>query len=379
MKHGVHILTAVAAIALGSQAVAAQETVTRFDLPRERPLQIVTDVVVKSLGAREYRHVLALGSDSGATKAIDRASGKPLATRVEGGALIVSLGRTLNDKAEQRLGIEERVPRAGFLKPQGQGLVFTSRVGLGRVVIVLPPGFAVARSTRLAQVAAEGERVKLGFVNATDESLPVQVEMLPGAAGSVSIPPGGFRAEDDRTIVYWLGDPESHRIDLALELRITRPGQAHAYSVLIRGDNITNPRTLDVDRGLDLPTRIVSGAEPTALGESMFPPDAAVFVADLGDKLPAGGSARVRLYQTATDPVGYRLLPTGEIRWDRFVGRLRTRAVLPEGWVLTSVDQPALVSVDERGRVVIDFVQAGADSPKLVLTARKAPASRSGT
>ncbi|MBE3133590.1 MAG: hypothetical protein IMZ55_08955 [Acidobacteria bacterium] len=360
MKHGVRILAAVAAIALACPMAAAQETLTRFDIPREGPLQIVTDVVVKSPGAQVHRHVLVPESDPAAAKAIDHASGKPLATRVEGSALIVSLGRTLNDKAEQRLGIEERVPRAGFLKPQGQGLAFSSWVRLGRAVIVLPPGFAVARSSVLGQVASEGECVKLGLVKATDGALPVQVEMRPGAAGSVPIAPGGFRAEDDRNIVYWLGDPESHRIDLALELRITQPGQAHAYSVLRKEDNITNPRTLDVDRGVDLPTKIVSGAEAAALAESTFPAEAAVFVADLGDNMAAGGSARVRLYQTATDPVGYRLLPMGEIRWDRFVGRLRTRAVLPEGWALTSVDQPALVSVDERARVVIDFVQAGA-------------------
>jgi hypothetical protein len=78
------------------------------------------------------------------------------------------------------------------------------------------------------------------------------------------------------------------------------------------------------------------------------------------------------MYQTATDRRGYRLLPDGELQWDRFLARLRTRAVLPVGWVLTSLDQPAVVSRDEQGRVTLDFLQTGGDSPTLTLTARRA-------
>lgn len=40
------------------------------------------------------------------------------------------------------------------------------------------------------------------------------------------------RAEDERTIIYWLEDPGSQRISLALEMLITTPGQAHVYSGL---------------------------------------------------------------------------------------------------------------------------------------------------
>ena len=164
----------------------------------------------------------------------------------------------------------------------------------------------------------------------------------------------------------------TQRIRLALEMVLTKSGQAHVYSVLRKEDNISSPTTLDVDRGVKLPTRIVTGAEANAIGDapSAFPTDASVLVADLGYAVPQGGSVRVRLYQEATDPDGYRLADDGELRWKRFLGRLRTRAVLPGGWSLTSVDQPALISRDDRGRVVLDFEQTGADSPSLFLTAR---------
>ena len=217
-----------------------------------------------------------------------------------------------------------------------------------------------------------GGPLEVGIL-AVDGPIDVKLEAAVAPSAPSATLSGSFRADDDRRIIYWLEDPSTQRISLALELLITQPGQAHVYSVLRKEDDITNPRTVDVDRAIDLPTRIVTGREAMAIGDSPtpIPEDASVLVADLGYRVPPGGSARVRLYQVATDKDGYRVSPEGELRWTRFLARLRTRAVLPVGWSLTSVDQPAVISKDAEGRVVLDFLQAGGNSPALYLTARK--------
>jgi hypothetical protein len=361
-------------------AFSASDAFVRYEVERDGNVRIVTEVIVKSPGASSYRHQLAPGSNAATATAVDRASGKPLTTRVQGGTLVVDFGRSLNEKAEQRVGVEEHVARGSLLQQRGPVLNFAAALSPGRSVIVLPAGYIASRVSIAAQVASGDNRVKIGIINATKQAMPVEVEMRPGGPGSVPLLAPNFRAEDDRAIVYWLADPKEHRIDLAIDMCVTQTGQTHAYSVLRKEDNITNAKTVDLDRGIELPTRILSGSDAAALGDNLtFPADASVFVADLGYRVPAGGSARVRLFQTATDPAGYRLLSTGEFQWDRFVARLHTRVVLPDGWVLTSVDQPAVISQDERGRVVLDFVETSGDSePTLLLTARKADAQSNG-
>ena len=97
-------------------------------------------------------------------------------------------------------------------------------------------------------------------------------------------------------------------------------------------------------------------------------------VVSLPAPIRAGAASRVRLFQSATDEKGYRLLPDGQLRWDRFLARLETRIVLPAGWLITAVDQPVRLGRDDEGRQTLDFMHPSGDSPKLMLTARRASA-----
>lgn len=360
----------VMALHLASRA-AAEEQAVRYEFGDRADIRIVTEAIVSEPGTRMWRHPLSRGSRAEEVRAVDRATGRPLASRIDGNHLVVELGTPLPARAERRIGLEEIGAREHYITAQGAVLVFAQEVR-GRATVVLPPGYTVRTCNVPAQFTIEDSRQKVGVI-AGATALPVRLEVEPGASAPSAPIDGSFRADDERSIVYWLEDPSAHRISLALEMLITKPGQSHIYSVLRKEDHITNPVTLDVDRGSELPTRIVSGREAATVGDSPtpIPPDASVFVADLGYQVPPGGSTRVRLYQVATDAEGYQILPNGELRWNRFLGRLRTRAVLPKGWSLTSVDQPAMIGRDEQGRVVLDFIQTGADSPKLVVTARK--------
>ena len=311
-------------IAAFPAAAAADDRAVRYEFGDRDDVRIITDTIVTAAGAREWRHGLAPGSRPSDARAIDRATGRPLKTRVEGTDLVVDLGRPLPPEAEQRLGVEEMAARAQYVKERGPGarLAFEQRV-FGRVTIVLPPGYTVSRCSVPAQFAIADGRLKAG-IEALEAPREVVIEAEVGASAPAAALTGSFRAEDDRTIVYWLEEPDSQRIRLALEMLLTKPGQAHVYSVLRKEDNISNPITLDVDRGAKLATRIVTGAEANSIGDapSPFAADASVLVADLGYPVPPGGSVRVRLYQEATDRDGYQLLADGELRWKRFLGRL---------------------------------------------------------
>jgi hypothetical protein len=371
MKRGVCF--AVVALLAAAPVLCAQDRAVQYDLGETSDVRIVTDVIVSKAGTREWRHALAPGGHAAAARAIDRATGRPLRTRVEGTNLVVAFDRVLAPRAEQRLGIEEVAARGGYVTGSGPGakLTFAQTVS-GRVTLLLPPGYSVRGCSAPAQYATENGRMKVGIV-ALDAPTTVRLEAEVGPSAPGAAFGGSFRAQDERSIVYWLEQPETQRIKLALELLLTKPGQRHAYSVLRREDNITEPETLDVDRGALLPTRILTGAEAGAIGDSPtpIPGDASVLVADLGYGVPAGGTVRIRSYQVALDKDGYHLTADGELRWTRFLARLRTRVVLPAGWSLTSVDQPALIGRDNEGREVLDFVQAGGTSPTLFLTARR--------
>jgi hypothetical protein len=374
-------------LVLGTGAFAAphaQDLAVHYHLDLQRDVQIVTDLIVAGSGVREYRHPLSPGSRPEDTKAIDRASGRPLATRLDNGSLVVAFARPLAARAEQRLGIEETASRDTYLRTAATPepiVTFGGRVA-GRVTLVLPAGYVVRSASLPAQYGVEAGRMKVGFIAAghpADLRLEMSQAPSPASLGTNAGPQGagGFRAEDERSAVYWLEEPATKRFKLSLELRLTTPGQSHVYSVLRKEDNITNPEALDVDRGVVLPARIISGKEANAIGDAPSPlPDAAsVFVADVGYRVPDGGSIRVRVYQSAVDRETYLLDADGSLQWTRFLARLRTRIVLPPGWTLTSVDQPAAIGRDELGRVTLDFLQPGAPSPNAVVTARRTTAA----
>ena len=367
-------------LAVGSATAAASEDpfqalalATRYEIGDDS-VRIVSDRIVEGAGVEEYRFSLSAGSAAARARAADRASGTALSAAASGDALLVSLGRTLGERAERRVRIEELVDRSHYVRRSGDGLLFEHLSPPGRIVVLLPSGTVLRSASVPVQTAVEDGRLKLGILNPGPERLPLRLEFGSGEPGAGRGIEGDFRADDERNIVYWLEDPAEHRIRLALELLLDAPGQAHVFSVLLPTDRILDPVTLDVDRGVELPTRIVSAEEAAAIPHAPMPlpDDASVLVADLGYAVPEGGNARVRLYQTAINP-GYELLEDGDLRLLRFLARPRTRIVLPGGWDLTSLDQPAFPHRDDECRLFLDFVHAGGDRPSLVLTATRAP------
>jgi len=85
-----------------------------------------------------------------------------------------------------------------------------------------------------------------------------------------------------------------------------------------------------------------------------------------------GETARVRVIETYTDAERYSV-KDGELVWDRTLSRPWNLVVLPAGWTLSSVSVPAVVSLDEGGRVACRFVNPRNDEVHVVLKARRRP------
>lgn len=365
-------MTRTILLAFISLAGFAQETRNHYEFSDRPGLRLIENIVARAAKGRVFRHSLADGSDPSQVRVTDVVSGKSIAATVNRRSIEITLPVDFVPRMERRLAVEQVVDRSKYVTSKGSGLVFRANLPEGRHVVVLPAGWVASSISTASQIEVLSGRLHVGLVHTGAGSLPVEIATETGASVPAAQVAGSFRALDERIVEYKLEDPGEHRIDLWLEMEMV-PGQSHFYSQLREEDNIRNPVTLDLDRGIELPTRILTGKEANALGDAPAPfaPTASVLVADMGYTVPPGGVGRVRSFQTATDAKNYRLLEDGTFRLDRFLARTRSRFILPAGWDLTSVDQPVTVSRDKQGRAVLDFTWKGAGSTPLVITAKR--------
>ena len=164
------------------------------------------------------------------------------------------------------------------------------------------------------------------------------------------------RAEQDRTIRYWLLDPDSHQFRISHDFTVDKVGQASVHSFVRAGSIVSKAIVVDLNTGKELKTYNVSGKSVNALGYYPTPtdPDSVVVQADLDHPLKQGESVRVRVTETYTDPVGYKKQGK-ELIWDRTLGRPYNQVTLPEGYMLVSSNTPAIIKLDAEGRVVCRF------------------------
>ncbi len=180
------------------------------------------------------------------------------------------------------------------------------------------------------------------------------------------------RAEQDRIIHYWLLEPDSHQFRISHDFTVTRPGQKYIHSFVRTGSVVTKAIVTDLNTGKQLQTYNVTGKSVNALGYYPNPvePDSVAVQADLDHALVKGESVRVRVVETYTDPVGYKMLGD-ELVWDRTLGRPFDDVALPAGWMLTSTSVPAIVSLDSEGRVLLRFTNTRNDEIHVVLKAKR--------
>ncbi|HEV2988631.1 MAG TPA: hypothetical protein VG759_09320 [Candidatus Angelobacter sp.] len=181
------------------------------------------------------------------------------------------------------------------------------------------------------------------------------------------------RAEQDREISYWLLEPSTHQFHISHDFTVTKVGQKSVHSFVRKGSTVSpDAKMIDIDAGKQLKTYTVSGKEVNALGYYPQPtdPDSVVVQGDLLHPIAEGQSARIRVEETYTDPVGY-IVKDGELVWTRTLGRPLNRVTLPAGWMLTAVNTPAIISLDNEGRVSLRFTNTRNGDLSIVIKARK--------
>lgn len=165
------------------------------------------------------------------------------------------------------------------------------------------------------------------------------------------------RALQDREIVYFLRQPETHSFSLYHDYTESRPGVAEYRNVVRGGSTVSDPSAVLLDTGEALKVDTVKEQ------------DAEVVIIRFPAVQP-GHSSRLRITETYTDPGRYGLV-NGQLVWHRSFGRPANDVVLPEGWYLTDSSIPGVITTEADGRTRIAFINPRPDSIDVILKARR--------
>ncbi|MBI1810094.1 MAG: hypothetical protein HYR75_09375 [Gemmatimonadetes bacterium] len=386
------ILCAAAPLAAQTPAQTESDAYTRYELlaPGSAKFRIIYEVTAATAGATAYYNPIRKGSVATDEHVYDRATGKPLAFDVVGQAVAKAGGVRGGDSTQTyiRVTLARPVPANGgggrvlIVKTyedaksyyvDGADIVFTRPLGIKRNAIVLPAGFDLVSCNYPSQVLEEPDgRLSISFWNATPAEAPLTLRARPGksrASSSIASLRLDERAHQNRTIVYWLQQPETHAFDLYHDYTESRPGVSTYVNEVRAGSTVAKPSARNLDTGEDIPWEVLKGADIAKGGIHVGAgtQEAVVF------RFPAiqpGGSTRLRMYETYTDTARYKIVD-GQLYWDRTFGRPANAVVLPAGWRLANSSIPATVSELPDGRVRLDFTNPRPDEIAVLVTARR--------
>jgi hypothetical protein len=396
---GVSLTALMAIVATIASAQSPPQTesdaYTRYELlaPGSAKFRIIYEVTATTAGATYYFNPIRKGSVASNESVFDRATGKPLQFDVVGAAVAQAGGVRNRDTSQTyiRVKLARPVPAAGgearvlidktyedttsyFMR--GDTLVFTRPLGIKRDAIVLPAGYEIISSNFPSQVLQEADgRIGISFWNASPAEAPVTLRARPskklGPAISSVAKRLDERAHQNREIVYFLQQPETHAFDLYHDYTESRVGTATYINEVRGGSTVSKPSARDLDTGEELKWEILKGDAITQakLNVANVTPQSEIVVFRFAP-VKQGESIRIRMFETYTDTARYKL--TGdELVWDRSFGRPANAVVLPAGWVLTNSSIPATVSTMADGRVRLDFINPRPDEIATLITAHR--------
>jgi len=369
---------------------------TRYELlaAGSAKFRIVYEVTATTPGARYYFNPIRKGSVASDERVTDRATGAPLAFDIVNGTVAraggvrgadstqeyirVTLARPVPpDGGEGRVLIDKTYEDAKSYHLEGDTLVFNRPLGIKRNAVVLPNGYEIVACNYPSQVLQEPDgRIKVSFWNATPAEAPLVLRARKAAGVSAkpsSVPANRLdeRAYQNREIVYFLQQPESHAFDLYHDYTEARPGTSTYLNVVRAGSTVSKPSARNLDTGDMLVQEVLVGDAITRakLDVDSVKPTTEVVVFRF-PAVKAGQSIRLRMSETYTDTARYKLVGD-ELVWDRGFGRPANAVVLPTGWVLTNSSIPATVTTLPDGRVRLDFINPRPDEIQVLITARR--------
>jgi hypothetical protein len=390
------------AIAAGPATIRAQaprqtesDAYTRYELlaPGSAKFRIIYEVTASTPGAIYYFNPIRKGSVASDESVRDRATGQPLEFDVVGVDAARTGGVRSNDTSqkyirvkltrpvpgdggEARLLIDKTYEDAASYFVRGDTIVFTRPLGIKRNAVVLPAGYELVSCNFPSQVLQEPDgRIGISFWNDTPAEAPLtlRARLAAGLAPARSSMAArlGERAHENREIVYYLRQPETHAFDLYHDYTESRPGTSTYVNEVRAGSTVSAPRARNLDTGEELKFEIVKG-EAIARGNygvKDVTPKSEIVVFHFAP-VGSGQSVRLRMYETYTDSARYRV-DGDELVWDRSFGRPANAVVLPAGWILANSAIPATVSTTADGRVRLDFINPRPDEIAVLITARR--------
>jgi len=396
MHTALSLIIALAAVSVANAAPTQTEAdeYTRYELlaPDTSSFKIYYEVTATTAGAKYFYNPIRKGSTASDEHVYDAMLGKPLHFEVVSGTearkdplmadaqaatdyIKVTLARPVPENGQGRIVILKTYKDEKSYHPDGNGLVFDRPLGIKRNKVVLPPGYEVVGLTVPSQILTEKDgRIAISFLHAGTGESPLVLKAVkdvqptapkvPADKRSWESPFKGETEEDrlserahqDRDIVYFLQQPDTHAFDLYHDYTETRAGVNGYANVVREGSVASHPAASILDTGEKLKAIEMSGAEMMAskinVGEKVEPTARVVVIPFAAVK--EGQSLRLRIAETYTAPVSYGL-DGEELVFDRSLGRPRNAVVLPPGWYCSASSIPGTVSQLPDGRVRLDY------------------------
>jgi hypothetical protein len=398
-------------LALSSVSQGETDEYTRYELlaPETSSFRIYYEVTATTAGAKYFYNPIRKGSAASEEKVLDAMSGKPLRFEVVSGTearkdplmadadtdtsyIKVTLARPVPANGQGRIIILKTYKdEKSYHADASNGLVFDRPLGIKRNKVVLPPGYEVVGLTVPSQILTEGDgRIAISFLHAGTGEAPLVLKAVkdvqptaPRALtdkrswespfqGETEESRLSERAHQDRDIVYFLQQPETHAFDLYHDYTEKRVGINGYANVVREGSVASHPAASILDTGEKLKAIEMSGAAMLTskinVGEKVDPQARVVVIPFTA--VQEGQSIRLRIAETYTAPASYGL-DGDELVFDRSLGRPRNAVVLPSGWYCSFNAIPATVSQQADGNVRLDYWDDRPEAVDVLLKARR--------
>ena len=386
---------------------------TRYDLlaPESASFKIRYEVTATAPGATVYYNPIRKGSVASDEAVYDAMTGEPLKFEVITGEearkdplmagedttsdfIRVHLARPVPAEGEGRMVIVKTYKDAKSYFREGDTIVFQRSLGIRRNSVILPAGYELVECNVPSQVLPQADgRIAISFMNAGPGEAALTLKAKPGAQTGASAAPRALttkksweapfegetererlseRAHQDRDIVYFLQQPETHSFSLYHDYTESRPGVDRYLNVVGEGSKASNPSAYILDTGEKLTTRVMTGAEMAAekiTSEEPVSPTTEVVLIPFAP-VKKGQSLRLRISETYTAPASYGG-DGDELVFDRSLGRPRNAVVLPAGWYLLASSIPASIRQLPDGRIRLDFWNGRPDSVDVLIKAKR--------
>ena len=407
-------------VAMAAPAPAAaqnrvEDEYTRYELlaPETSSFKITFDLAVVTPGAKFYFNAIHNTTQVSDLSAIDLMTGESLVVKEVTGEqaraagfkeavaathyIQVQLARPVPEGGEVRIRIHKTYKDAAGYQRDGDAVVFNRGLTVRRDAVVLPRSYEVVGANIPVQIIEEADgRIAATLMNIYPGDAPLVLRAravaprsaAPPAAPAAPVPtaPGDAapretplnqvrvseRGIQDREIVYFLREPETHAFSLYHDYTASREGEHQYVNVVRAGSSVSEPSAKILDTGEVLKTRTLTGAD--VLREKIdipdrVEPDTQLVLIPFGP-VQKGQSVRLRISETYTDPARYALVD-GQLMWHRSFGRPRNDMVLPAGWYLTTSSIPAVITQEPDGRIRLSYWNPRPDSVDVYVKARR--------